>query len=183
VTHAGWQMIEGYRPGLVGACVRLHGVFYAAHAGFGAFFEGQVAAGMAEFLQRLHSSRNRIWSAWAGERMLGCIAIDGEDLGRNAAHLRWFIVDADCRGAGIGKALIAAALHFADGLGFEETELWTFAGLDAARHLYERSGFRLREESIGRRWGVPVREQGFVRPKPHTPADATTGVNAEEQQP
>lgn len=27
------------------------------------------------------------------ERLVGSVAIDGEDLGNNEAHLRWFILD------------------------------------------------------------------------------------------
>jgi hypothetical protein len=40
--------------------------------------------------------------------------------------------------------------------------LWTFAGLDAARHLYEKFGFRLAQEQIGEQWGAKVNEQKFV---------------------
>ncbi|MGK6353882.1 GNAT family N-acetyltransferase [Sphingomonas sp. DT-207] len=161
-----WHLVEGYRPGILGACTRMHAIFYARYAGFGAFFEGQVAVGMADFLQRLDRPQNNIWSAFADDRMLGCIALDGEDLGRSAGHLRWFIVDDDCRGAGVGKALLASALQFADAMAFDEVELWTFSGLDAARHLYERAGFRLLDESTGSQWGVAVREQRFVRIRP-----------------
>jgi ribosomal protein S18 acetylase RimI-like enzyme len=146
----GWKLVEGYRPGILGACVRMHASFYSRHAGF---------------LRRLERPRNGLWSAFAAERLLGCVAIDGEDLGRNAGHLRWFIVDEDCRGLGVGKALLAAALRFADAMDFEEIELWTFSGLDAARHLYERTGFRLVEEATGNRWGTPVQEQRFIRPR------------------
>src|SRR3546814_18283752 len=90
-------------PGILGTCVRMHADFYARHAGFGAFFEAQVAAGMADFVQRLDRPSNGIWSACAGDRMLGCVVLDGEDLGGDAGHLRWFIVDDGARGAGIGK--------------------------------------------------------------------------------
>ena len=37
----------------------------------------------------------------------------------------------------------------------------TFAGLDAARHLYERAGFVLCQESEGDHWGRTVMEQTF----------------------
>jgi RimJ/RimL family protein N-acetyltransferase len=39
--------------------------------------------------------------------------------------------------------------------------LTTFAGLDAARALYERLGFRLVAEADGETWGTKVREQRF----------------------
>ena len=42
--------------------------------------------------------------------------------------------------------------------------LGTFAGLDAARALYEKHGFSLVREQEGTSWGIRVREQEFVRP-------------------
>jgi hypothetical protein len=39
--------------------------------------------------------------------------------------------------------------------------LWTFEGLDAARHLYEKSGFRLALQKRGAQWGAEVNEQRF----------------------
>lgn len=144
-----WQIVAGYHPGLLGRCAEMHAIFYSRHAGFGSFFECQVASGMAEFLQRQDQPRNRIWSAIKNGHVVGTITIDGDDLKRNAGHLRWFIVDGACRGSGTGKRLLAEALSFCDEVAFPEVELWTFAGLDAARHLYERAGFQLLEERNG----------------------------------
>jgi GNAT superfamily N-acetyltransferase len=67
------------------------------------------------------------------------------------------------KGSGVGRQLIEAALRFVDRHGFAETQLWTFQGLDAARHLYEQSGFALVEEYPGTQWGKEVLEQRFVR--------------------
>lgn len=36
-------------------------------------------------------------------RIVGSVAIDGEDLAPGEAHLRWFILDDGCRGHGVGK--------------------------------------------------------------------------------
>ena len=44
--------------------------------------------------------------------------------------------------------------------------LTTFAGLDAARALYERHGFRLVSESDIDQWSGGVREQRFERRMP-----------------
>lgn len=162
----GWHLVEGYRPGVLGTCVRMHADFYARHAGFDAFFEAEVAAGMADFMQRLDRPSNGIWSACVGDRMLGCIVLDGEDLGHGVGHLRWFIVDDGVRGVGIRNALLTATLSFAGASGFDRVELWTFAGLDATRRLYEGAGFALVDEQPGRRWGGEVLEQHFIRPRP-----------------
>jgi GNAT superfamily N-acetyltransferase len=100
------------------------------------------------------------------EQIVGMVALDGEDLGPDIAHLRWFIVAEEIRGSGVGRELLNAALRFSDELGFPQIQLWTFRGLDAARHLYEAAGFQLAGESLGRQWGAEVMEQRFVRTRP-----------------
>ena len=101
-----------------------------------------------------------------GQEIIGSVAIDGEDLGADIAHLRWFIVDDGVRGSGVGRRLLETALAFVDEKGFAETHLWTFNGLLAARHLYETPGFKCVEEHPGSQWGSEVLEQRFVRSRP-----------------
>lgn len=163
------ELQSGYRPGVIGRVAEMHAAFYARHAGFGQFFESQVAAGMAEFAARVDRPGNGLWVAMRSGRIEGAIAIDGEDLGGGVAHLRWFIVDDSLRGAGVGRLLLARALDFCDGQGFASTRLWTFQGLEAARRLYEQSGFVLDEERTGDQWGSRVVEQRFERPRGYTP--------------
>jgi GNAT superfamily N-acetyltransferase len=159
-------IVEGYRPGLWGRVAQMHAISYSRAVGFGRRFEAVVAGGLAEFAERSHRPENAIWAAVRGETIVGAIAIDGEDLGAGVAHLRWFIVDDGLRGEGVGRKLLAAALTFVDAGAFGRTELWTFQGLDAARKLYERSGFVCVEERPGDRWGTHVLEQRFVRRRP-----------------
>ncbi len=164
------QVLPGYRPGCLGRIVDMHARFYARHAGFGVFFESRVASGLAEFAGRLDKPCNQLWTALDGDRIVGSVAIDGEDLGKHPedrqAHLRWFILEDGLRGAGTGRQLLQQALAFCDQQAFEATQLWTFRGLDAARRLYESSGFTLAEEWPGQQWGEPVIEQRFVRARP-----------------
>jgi DNA-binding MarR family transcriptional regulator/GNAT superfamily N-acetyltransferase len=160
------QIVPGYRPGLVGRVAEMHAAFYSRHSGFGQFFESQVATGMAEFAGRLSEPCNGVWTAIQNDRIVGSIAIDGQDLGNRQAHLRWFILDDGCRGSGTGRKLIEAALDFCDRFGFSECQLWTFKGLDAARKLYESVGFKLVHEEDGHQWGSIVTEQQFTRVKP-----------------
>ncbi|RZL06330.1 MAG: MarR family transcriptional regulator, partial [Rubrivivax sp.] len=154
----------GYRPGLIGRITEMHAAFYARDWGFGSFFESRVASGLADFSQRLHEPCNGIWVATLHDRIVGSVAIDGQDLGPGRAHLRWFILDDGCRGSGVGRQLLGEAIAFCDRAGFESTHLWTFKGLDAARRLYESAGFELAHEAPGDQWGTPVVEQQFSRP-------------------
>lgn len=158
------EIHTGYRPGLIGRVAEMHAQFYARHAGFGQFFESRVASGIAEFAGRLDQPCNQIWSATQHGRTVGAIAIDGQDLGGQQAHLRWFILDDGCRGSGVGRQLLARAMDFCDQQGFASTQLWTFQGLDAARRLYESHGFTLVHEATGSQWGSVVTEQQFSRP-------------------
>jgi DNA-binding MarR family transcriptional regulator/N-acetylglutamate synthase-like GNAT family acetyltransferase len=154
---------QGYRTGVIARSTEMHALYYARMAGFGAYFESTVALGLAEFVQRLDRPKNGLWSALENGRIVGTIAIDGEDLGSEIAHLRWFIVDDGLRGRGTGRQLLGAAVGFSDARRFKETHLWTFAGLSAARHLYEAHGFVCVEERPGTQWGAEVMEQRFVR--------------------
>lgn len=159
------EIVVGYQVGLIARITQMHAHFYARHYGFGQRFESVVAGGLSEFCNRLNNPCNSVWTAVQDGCIVGSIAIDGEDLRNNVAHLRWFILEDRVRGGGVGRRLLDAALKFVDGREFAETHLWTFNGLAAARRLYEASGFTCVEEQAGTQWGKEVLEQRFVRPK------------------
>jgi GNAT superfamily N-acetyltransferase len=154
-------IVRGYVPGAIGRIVELHGTYYAASWGFGAFFEARMARELAEFVGRYDAHRDGLWTASVAGRIEGSIAIDGSRAGDEGAHLRWFIVSDSLRGGGIGGRLIGEALAFCRSCGHPRVTLWTFAGLGAARRLYECAGFRLVEERRGTQWGTEVVEQRF----------------------
>ena len=155
------EIVAGYVPGAIGSIVELHGAYYWRHAGFGLYFESKVACELSEFLRRLDCVRDGIWLALCDGRVEGAIVIDGAKAESEGAHLRWFIVSDAMRGQGLGGKLIAAALDHCRQQNFPKAYLWTFEGLHAARHLYEKHGFRLTEQRQGKQWGTEVNEQRF----------------------
>ncbi|RDK07922.1 bifunctional helix-turn-helix transcriptional regulator/GNAT family N-acetyltransferase [Cupriavidus lacunae] len=155
------RILEGYQPGCIGDVASLHARFYSEHWGFGAFFEKKVATELAEFVGKLPADGKALWLYVENGRSLASLAIDGDDA-KGIAHLRWFIVDDSLRGSGVGRQLMSHAMKFVDER-YSETYLWTFKGLDAARHLYESFGFQLADESEGAQWGTKVIEQRFSR--------------------
>lgn len=155
------EVRSGYFPGAIGRVVELHAAYYHAHWGFGAFFEANVASGLAEFFGRYDPLRDGFWTASLSGRVDGSITIDGGHAADDGAHLRWFIVSDALRGKGVGSRLIRAAVDFCRGNGYPRIYLWTFDGLRAARHLYERAGFRLVAQRRGTQWGTEVTEQRF----------------------
>jgi ribosomal protein S18 acetylase RimI-like enzyme len=154
-------MLVGYTPGVIGRVAELHGRYYARHWGFGSFFEAKVATELSAFINGYNESRDCIWSLFTGKTIEGTISVDGGVNGGNVAHLRWFIISDWLRGHGAGNRLLAQAMAFCEERGFDMVYLWTFQGLDAARHLYEKYGFKLVETRSGTQWGKRVVEQRF----------------------
>lgn len=154
---------EGYSVGCIGRVAELHARFYKRLVGFGLPFEAKVAREMATFLERYQAGRDGIWLAFNGDEIHGCVAIDGSQATEHGAHLRWFIASEDTRGTGIGSKLLDHAMEHCASQGFERVYLWTFEGLDAARHLYEKHGFQLVHQQTGTQWGQEVNEQRFEK--------------------
>ncbi|MEE4012469.1 helix-turn-helix domain-containing GNAT family N-acetyltransferase [Roseibium sp. FZY0029] len=161
-----FTIAEGYQTGMIGDIASMHARTHGHIIGMGPTFESVVSKAMAEFMPRVGNPMNNSWSVLENGAVIGSITIDGEDLGNNIAHLRWFILSERLRGKGVGRALLQKALDHSDNLGFDEIHLWTLKGLDAARMLYEKNGFTLVEEYVGDQWGKSVTEQKFMRVRP-----------------
>lgn len=155
------EIVKNYMPGTIGRITELHGTYYQQHAGFGLYFESKVASELSEFLCRYDSERDGMWLALSNGHIEGSIVIDGAEADTEGAHLRWFIVSDNLRGNGTGNKLITTALDFCRMRNYKNIYLWTFEGLHAARHLYEKYGFRVTKQQRGNQWGPEVNEQRF----------------------
>ena len=145
------EIAKGYVPGAIGRVAELHGTYYHAQWGFGLFFEAKVAAELVEFLGRYDDAHDGFWIASLDRRVEGSVT----------THLRWFIMSDALRGRGVGNRLLTTAIDFCRSRGYLRVYLWTFEGLGAARHLYEKIGFTLVEQRRGTQWGTTVNEQRF----------------------
>ncbi len=152
---------KGYRPGAIGRMAELHATYYSEHWGFGLFFEAKVGTDLSEFLSRYDESRDGFWTLSLNNQIVGGIAIDGIEAMTEGAHLRWFIISAELQGQGFGNRLMEEAISFCKKKGYHRVYLWTFEGLHAARHLYEKFGFKLAKQAEGTQWGKKVTEQKF----------------------
>lgn len=152
-----------YIPGVIGKITSLHGEYYQTYWQMGINFEAQVATELAEFLTRFDASHDGLWLAMHEKEIVGSAIIDGREAETQGARLRWVIVAPDHHGQGHGHRLMQAAMDFCAAKGFKRIYLTTFAGLDAARHLYEKWGFRLLQETEGNMWGKNTYEQVFEK--------------------
>ena len=154
-------IFTGYLPGAIGRIVELHANYYHIDWGFGLFFEARVAKEMCEFLSRFDEARDGFWIISLNDRIEGGIAVDGIKARTDGAHLRWFILSPEVRGRGFGHRLMEEAISFSKKEDYRNIYLETFEGLHAARHLYEKFGFRLVQQAEGVQWGKKVTEQKF----------------------
>lgn len=151
-----------YYPGVIADIVGAHARYYAQTWSFGLKFEARVAADLAGFAVNMNPDQDLLLTAKRpDERFLGSIVIDGSDYAGRGAHLRWFIVAPEAQRTGLGKQLLDRAMGFCRERGYHRLYLYTFAGLDSARRLYEQAGFKLAEEQEADTWGRVMREQRF----------------------
>jgi GNAT superfamily N-acetyltransferase len=134
-------LIREHRPGDLGWIVQIHGELYSREYGWDGTFEGLVAEIAARFIKNYDGKKERCLIAEvAGERVGSVLVVKKSE---TMAQLRVLIVDGRARGLGIGARLVAEAIRFARTASYRKMMLWTNMGLDAARHIYEKEGFRL----------------------------------------
>ena len=151
-----FEIRRGYEPGLIGRVGELHGRYYAAAWGVRAAFEILMTREFCDFVEHYESDRDTVLSAHMGGELIGSISIIGGRQSTDNAQLRFFIVDPEYQGHGVGKALLAAALEWCRKRGFREVFLWTVDHLPQSRHLYEKAGFRVTMRCTDDRYTAPL---------------------------
>jgi len=130
---------------------------------FGTVWEVEKERPVADFAAML--DEHRFWGGFRGANLDGIVGfyVMPRAKERHRGVLYAMYVREAARGTGLGRRLLGDAIRHADRRAFPGIYLTTFAGLDAARHLYESAGFALAGESATDRWSGGVREQRFER--------------------
>lgn len=158
------EVVERYVPGALGRLLELQEVYYLDGWGFDVEFVRWSVSELAGFLDGYDEDVDRIFLAVEdddeptseGPTVLGSIVITGNRADERRAQVRWFIVDPEAQGLGLGRRLFEAAMTFCEKTRFEQVHLTTIDGLDAAIHLYEDYGFELVDEHPHRGWGREI---------------------------
>lgn len=148
-------IIRNYRPGDLGYIAYRHGVLYANEYGLDQVFEKYVLQSLIKCLE--NPSGYNIWVAECCGSIIGFIGM--VEIDKTTAQLRWFLLEPEFRGGGLGRKLLAAAMDYCRWREYGHVFLWTFKGLDAARHLYEDFGFTLTDQKENNTWKNQLVEQ------------------------
>lgn len=149
--------IRTHRPGDAGYIAYRHGVLYEREYGLDQVFEKYVLQGLVKYLEE--PARGELWVAECCGKVAGFIGV--VESSSVSAQLRWFLIEPEYRGCGLGRKLVETLMGYCRQKNYQHIFLWTFKGLDAARHLYEEFGFSLTEEKVNDTWKNHLIEQRF----------------------
>jgi DNA-binding MarR family transcriptional regulator/N-acetylglutamate synthase-like GNAT family acetyltransferase len=152
-------LLRAPRPGDLGWIVQRHGEIYARERRWDEGFEALVAGIVAQYSKKHDPLRERCWIAERRGENVGCVLVVAKT--KTVAQLRALLVEQNARGLGIGSGLVDECVRFARGAGYRKIVLWTDSGLDAARRIYERAGFRLVGEDRHRSFGHDLVSQTY----------------------
>ena len=102
--------VRTHQMGDIGYLIYQHACFYSKEYGFDISFESYVAGTMIKFIDNYNEKKERLWIVEKDGRIMGSIAIVYVD--NETAQLRWFLLDAEIRGRGLGKKLISSSSGF-----------------------------------------------------------------------
>ncbi len=149
------------RPGDAAAIGELHRRVYVPEYGLNDMFVAAVTAGVERAVAARWPERGGgVWLVEQDGVVRGSLGLT--DAGEGLGHVRWFALEPELRGLGLGRQLIGELLDLAREQGLRRLELGTFSALTTAARIYRGFGFRLTAEHQRTDWGAPLTFQYYA---------------------
>jgi len=132
---------------------------YKDEYGYGIEFESYVALGLYEFYHQYNPMKDRVWIAEHNNKIIGFLLLMHRE--NNTAQLRYFLIEPEYRGIGLGKKMMSLFMEFLRDSNHQSAYLWTTHELTTAASLYIRYGFKLTEEKLSNSFGKTLKEQRY----------------------
>lgn len=134
-----------------------HQVLYPAEYGLSSTFVKDVNVVIHKFVEHFDINKECMLIAEMDGQRLGSIAIAKSD--DKIAQLRFFLLEPEARGKGIGKKLVEKVLEFCREKGYTHIFLETISKLETARYIYKSKGFKITHTHENPAWGKDVIEE------------------------
>ncbi len=161
VSTATTQVRRTLRRGDAREIGELHRRVYVPEYGLNDTFVDAVAAGVERAAASGWPERGGgLWIVAQDGVVRGSLGLTlaGGGLG----HVRWFALEPELRGRGLGRQLIGELLDLAREQGLRRLELGTFSALTTAARIYRGAGFRVTGEHERTDWGPPLMFQYYA---------------------
>lgn len=144
------------KPGDLGYIMYRQSKLYSEEYNYGVSFDTYVGESIGEFCQQYDPQLDRLWICERDTQIVGSILLMHRKEGE--AQLRYFYLESDCRGLGLGNKLLQQVIDFAKERNYHKIYLWTENELDTALHLYRKFGFQFAEKKDSTHFGKSVVE-------------------------
>jgi DNA-binding MarR family transcriptional regulator/GNAT superfamily N-acetyltransferase len=134
-----------------------HRVLYKEEYGLTPVFSDYVDKGVHHFAKHYDKNCECMLIAEIEKKPIGSIVIVKSD--NSIAQLRYFLIEPEIRGRGLGHRLVKLALDFCREKGYKHVFLETISSLKTARHIYKSHGFSLTTCHENPTWGKNVLEE------------------------
>ena len=150
---------ENLNAGDLGYLTYLHAKIYKEECQYDLEFEGYVCKTFYDFTLRHSKERDRFFIAEKDGVIVGNVAILGYS--DTEAQLRWFLIEPEFRGIGLGQKLFKRAMQFCEKMDYKKVWLLTTSDQEKASSMYEREGFKMVEETSQEMWGRVLVEKRY----------------------
>lgn len=120
-------------------------------------WKNYLTQGVIALVEKFNPQKDCMFILECDKSPSGCVAITHTK--DDVAQLRYFFLEPELRGLGVGTELLHKALNFCREKKYSHVFLWTVSAQETARKLYKKIGFEITETSENENWGIPVLEE------------------------